>query len=173
MTREQTISNLKKLKSFHNGSYGSDIDRAIKALEQELCEDCVSRADAIKTAIEAADDWDGGYNLTRADIIEKAIESLPPVQPKYNTSEWCHDCSEYNQVKHCCPRFNNVIRKTVEEIKQPKVAHWKEIGYHIYECSECGRVESINDFENVYIEYPYCHCGCRMVKPQKSEDKEC
>ena len=32
---EQTISNLKKLKSFHNGSYGTDIDRAIKALEQE------------------------------------------------------------------------------------------------------------------------------------------
>ena len=33
--KEQTISNLKKLKSFHNGSYATDIDRAIKALEQE------------------------------------------------------------------------------------------------------------------------------------------
>lgn len=33
--KEQTISNLRKLKSFHNGSYGTDIDRAIKALEQE------------------------------------------------------------------------------------------------------------------------------------------
>ena len=33
--KEQTISNLKKLKSFHNGSYGVDIDRAIQALEQE------------------------------------------------------------------------------------------------------------------------------------------
>lgn len=32
--KEQTISNLKKLKSFHNGSYGADIDKAIKALEQ-------------------------------------------------------------------------------------------------------------------------------------------
>ena len=32
--KEQTISNLKKLKSFHNGSYGADIDRAIQALEQ-------------------------------------------------------------------------------------------------------------------------------------------
>ena len=35
MTDEQHIENLKKLKSFHNGSYGADIDRAIKALEQE------------------------------------------------------------------------------------------------------------------------------------------
>lgn len=31
---EQTIANLRKLKSFHNGSYGVDIDRAIKAIEQ-------------------------------------------------------------------------------------------------------------------------------------------
>lgn len=29
----RTIENLKKLKSFHNGSYGADIDKAIKALE--------------------------------------------------------------------------------------------------------------------------------------------
>jgi len=35
MTNEQHIENLKKLKSFHNGSYGADIDRAIKSLEQE------------------------------------------------------------------------------------------------------------------------------------------
>ena len=52
MTIEKHIENLKKLKSFHNGSYGADIDRAIKALEQtrwipvterlpEICEkDC-------------------------------------------------------------------------------------------------------------------------------------
>lgn len=34
MTKEeQTIANLKKLKSLHNGSYGADIDRAIKALQ--------------------------------------------------------------------------------------------------------------------------------------------
>ena len=32
---EQTIANLKKLKSVHNGSYGVDIDRAIKAIEQQ------------------------------------------------------------------------------------------------------------------------------------------
>ena len=36
MTNEQQhIANLKKLKSFHNGSYGADIDRAIKVLGQE------------------------------------------------------------------------------------------------------------------------------------------
>lgn len=43
--KERTISNLRKLKSFHNGSYGTDIDRAIKVLEQE------SVLDKIKTDI--------------------------------------------------------------------------------------------------------------------------
>lgn len=48
MSKEETIKNLKKLKSFHNGSYGTAIDEAIKALEQQQdkvihnhpCEDC-------------------------------------------------------------------------------------------------------------------------------------
>lgn len=29
----ESIENLKKLKSFHNGSYGADIDKAIKAID--------------------------------------------------------------------------------------------------------------------------------------------
>ena len=33
MTNEEAIKSLKKLKSFHNGSYGTAIDLAIKALE--------------------------------------------------------------------------------------------------------------------------------------------
>lgn len=40
--KEQTVSNLKKLKSFHNGSFGADIDRAIKALEQPSIEEWLS-----------------------------------------------------------------------------------------------------------------------------------
>lgn len=34
MTNEEAIKTLKKLKSFHNGSYGTAIDEAIKAIEQ-------------------------------------------------------------------------------------------------------------------------------------------
>ena len=35
MTNEEHIEQLKKLKSFHNGSYGRSINKAIDALEQE------------------------------------------------------------------------------------------------------------------------------------------
>ena len=30
-------------------------------------------------------------------------------------SEWCTGCKEYDTEKHCCPRFNNVIRNTMNE----------------------------------------------------------
>jgi hypothetical protein len=41
----------------------------------------------------------------------------------------------------------------------------------IAKCSECGRIED----SRMVSKYPYCHCGCRMcgcriVKPQESED---
>ena len=44
------------------------------------------------------------------EVIAYKISKLPPVQPKYNASEWCHDCKEYDHDKHCCPRYNKVIR---------------------------------------------------------------
>ena len=34
MNNEETIRDLKKLRSFHNGSYGTAINMAVKALEQ-------------------------------------------------------------------------------------------------------------------------------------------
>ena len=43
--------------------------------------DLISRQAAIDAAIDAADDWDGGYSLSRADMIERAINNLPSAQP--------------------------------------------------------------------------------------------
>lgn len=30
-------------------------------------------------------------------------------------NEWCTDCKEYDKEKHCCPRFNQVIRHTMND----------------------------------------------------------
>ena len=43
------------------------------------------------------------------------LDELPSERSELN--EWCTDCKEYDQERHCCPRFNRVIRETVEEIK--------------------------------------------------------
>ena len=49
------------------------------------------------------------------DAAETAIEALPPAQP--NLDEWCTDCKEYNTERHSCPRWNRVIRQTVDDLK--------------------------------------------------------
>lgn len=32
--------------------------------------------------------------------------------------EWCTDCKEYDQQKHYCPRWNRVIKQTVEDVRK-------------------------------------------------------
>jgi hypothetical protein len=101
--------------------------------------------------------------------IMEYIDELPVtfIQPEYNTSEWCHDCSEYNHDKHCCPRFNKVIRNTVEEMKEPKTGHWisywdEEARCYVYKCPECGNKQPFDT--------KCCwECGTRLVEPHESE----
>lgn len=50
-------------------------------------DDLISRQAAIDAAIEAADEWDGGCNRSRAEIIAKALEQLPPVSTE-KTGRW-------------------------------------------------------------------------------------
>lgn len=35
--------------------------------------------------------------------------------------EWCSDCKEYDKERHCCPRWNSVIRNTVDELSKDSV----------------------------------------------------
>ena len=36
----------------------------------------------------------------------------------YELDEWCTDCKEYDQERHCCPRFNRVIRTAISEAEK-------------------------------------------------------
>lgn len=70
-------------KSFHNGSFGADIERAIQALEQEPCDDAVSR----QALIDKATSWDAHFADSERVISLADIMSLPPVTPKYTDEE--------------------------------------------------------------------------------------
>ena len=48
--------------------------------------------------------------------VKRIIMELPSAQP--DLDEWCTDCSEYDQERHCCPRFNKVIREALKEVKK-------------------------------------------------------
>ena len=117
MTLKEQIMKLQTYK-MHEGEDTVYVERddVLKALEQQQpieCENAISREAAIDIVKHECGEWKG---LSKE--IVKQFNGLPPVQPKYNPDEWCHNCSEYDHDKHCCPRFNRVIRNTVEEIKQ-------------------------------------------------------
>ena len=40
-------------------------------------------------------------------------------EPEQRYDEWCTDCKEYDHERHCCPRWNRVIRETLNDA-QPR-----------------------------------------------------
>ena len=71
-------------------------------------DDLISRQAAIN-AIEVTPFDDYGDYLRVKDIIDL----LPSAQPELD--EWCTDCKEYDQERHCSPRWNRVIRSALKE----------------------------------------------------------
>lgn len=122
--------------------------QAIKALEQEPCNDAISRQAAID-CLNADFTIDGKENMeTVVDYINgafKQIKALPSVTPQPKTGRW--------------------IEKYAEDACGERYSYWA--------CSECGRSVGFNlaNIEDVLSDYPYCHCGAKMVEPQESEGK--
>ena len=102
MTDEQAIVYLESLKEYVDKiAYAPDmygaIDKAIQVLEQQPCEDCVSRNDVVK----AISDWiiEGEYDYTNAtNYLVRRINYLPSVKPKY-TDEEIQKMQELEQVQ--------------------------------------------------------------------------
>lgn len=98
------------------------------------------------------------------------VNMLPSAQPEYHFDEWCTDCKEYDNERHCCPRFNQVIRTTLQEVQEAwKKGTWKrEIShydgaYHLY-CSCCGECCGIT-IDKLNREWNFCpNCGADMRK---------
>lgn len=137
MTREEAIARIKNHKIAHKMNepraiYISEaLDMAIEALEQEPCEDAISRQ-AVLDAVED-DNRNGMWSCFASDDdaqkFKTVIKDLPPVKPQ-----------------------------------EPKTGHWIEDENEMEVwCSACGEE---NDECSRYCP----NCGCRMVKPQESEE---
>ena len=61
------------------------------------------------------------------------IKALPSAQQD------CADCPEYDHKTHSCPKYCEVIRRTLEEAKQKRTGRW------------------IDYVEDGYVECPFCH----------------
>lgn len=112
------------------------------------------------------------------EIIERYKLRIPPTvyyelladvrnEQEPTSYQWCTDCKEYDQEKHCCHRWSKVIRDTVEEMKQEtKTGHWIEHEHngilHI-ECSECRSWF----LREQLLRNSFCpNCGAKMAESE-------
>lgn len=125
-------------------------EQVIQALEQQPCEDCISRQKML----------DGLASIAKAKAksdAQKALmgrvmfftEQLPSVKPKY-TDEEIDRAQAVEQAY-----VDKMVELAVEETKRPK-GKWIEIeidaGEFIYKCTKCGM--------RVINPYKYCpNCG--------------
>lgn len=170
MNREDAIVWL-NTDDYESAGFQIALEMAIKALEQEQqadnewCTDCKEYdhekhccprfSQVIKTILqECCEDA-----ISREDVLLMLTgEDLPD------------DASKLISI------FSERIKKLPLVKPKQKIGHWiyqtsddylGELNRY-YECSECGRTvgDAIGD---IYDTYPYCHCGAKMVEPQKSE----
>ena len=161
MTREEKISRLKDILAEINEDKDAVcyltsednelIESAIEALEQQPCEDCISRQVAID-AILKIHPVDTEYDCTLYDKVDVmyVLKSLPPVNPQEpKTGHWMWACS--------------IIPSTPVSPE--------EIDYCGWVCSECKQFPDDNDWDDPDEPPHYRHCpncGC----PMESEDKK-
>lgn len=168
-------------------------DVAIKALEQQTCEDVISRQATVERLCKVAEFMNekrnglGSPYIMAALFIQDNKEEFPSVQPK---TPVCEDavsrqavldamyalCDTGETLKENPWRDNPHIDAVVETIEQipsvnphPKTGQWiydrtrDWDGECKYECSECGMGSD--------VDYAYCmRCGAKMVEPQESEE---
>ena len=91
MSKEETIKSLKKLKSFHNGSYGTAINEAIKALERKSVLDDI-KAEILDEAEYAYADFD----RYKEDILHAEPDELPDDDFRYGLERAVEIINKYN-----------------------------------------------------------------------------
>jgi hypothetical protein len=110
MTNEEAINVLNSLKQYYNDknedSYvGFDnedneaLDLAIKALEQQPCEDCISR----EKVFEQISCWvnSGEYRYTNATYyLTRRIQGISSVTPQQETGKWINK-GDYAECSNC------------------------------------------------------------------------
>ena len=131
--------------------------------------DLISRQ-AVLDALDKPLVWtDDDYELGMKNQYESDVANIKalPTAHDYSTDEWCAGCKEYDHEKHCCPRFNRVIRETVEETQERKKGEWvlqqTQAGESQWRCSECSAEIFTHDGKHKIIVARYCYqCGAKM-----------
>jgi hypothetical protein len=135
MTKEEALKVLDTIPTI--GEQVDALEMAIKALEQEPCEDCISRKAVlgIKTIAPIALAMNGEAVQYKGVVFVRDLEKLPPVTPQPKIGEWLE--KEVNS--------DNAIEE------------WQSA-----RCSVCDRYHT-TPYMYYFSDYNFCpNCGCQM-----------
>lgn len=175
MTVEEAIKILEEDVVVPTIKQGQALSMALNALEQQSCEDCVSREAVINIiSIHLYKPFDGGvrkascYGVLKR--IEKQVDDLPSVTPTISGMETVEDCINRQAAIDFiidnyglkCSSLTNGIRDYLPSVTpQPKTGKWiiiDDCELFMAKCSECGEIVD----SRMINKYPYCHCGAKM-----------
>lgn len=185
--REEAIKTIETAKIFaYDECYEKAFDIAIKALEQEPCEDVVSRAEVKKIAkemylevanmeldVNTISDCISCTSSKCREVLERKLQALPSVTlpNKALEQESCEDAVSRQAVDNLAWEY--LTKATDENIafyehfldlpsvtpQKPKTGHWIDTGSG-QKCSECGEIQyGYDNFRH------FCaNCGTKMDK---------
>lgn len=146
---------------------------AIKALEQELCGDAISRQATVERLCKVAEFMNekrnglGSPYVMAALFIQDNKDEFPPVTPQYTDAE-IQKMQEMEQAE---------IQKAYElgKAEQSKIGRWiYDKNIENWRCSECGETPKTRGYcgSAVFMEehFKYCnHCGAKMTEVEDEE----
>ena len=106
MTREEAIDRLKEARAGHKEFLSVEtLNMAIKALEQEPCEDAISRRRVLDLIEHYNSDGLGSvfYGYEQGVKFADAVNKLPPVNPQPKTGHWIKSRDCYDNNHFTCP----------------------------------------------------------------------
>ena len=174
-TRYLTMSQCLDKEELHKANKA--IDMAIKALEQEPCEDVISRTEAIRVA--------SGY--CHWSNIPDELAKLPSVNPipcedAISRQAVIDGLASIAKAKARSDAQKSMMGRTMFFVERLPSSSTEKTGRWIdrfplkeCKCSECDYLImlSFGSFSEVVKQMKYCpNCGAKMVEPQESEVQE-
>lgn len=116
------------------------LDMSIKALEQEPCEDTISRQAAIDALKNERSDWNCDYNVPVDHCID-AIYSVPSVQPERKTEDFEKGLHDMFDHIWNCEIEHPIFQDTVGELMQAVIQLYRRVVQPCEEGEQDGNQE--------------------------------
>ena len=175
MTNEEAIEIIKKdIPCEHDTDLIEALDVAIKALEQQPCDDAISREDRLIDLANAIESDDSGYWTNKR--ISSALRNISSVTQRTNC-QYRHENGNCLKVGGFCTSVDDkhcpsVTQKSGKWIVHPEIETSTPDYLMFYECSECGDKQCFCK-SDIHKKRFCSNCGAKMQESKETGEIHC